>query len=165
MLCVDQVGCEECGLCELVCYVYNDQILCLVLCWVCDYLLVECVEWCLVGCFQIVNLWCLFGYLVQCVLLVLLDVCSLVFDDLVVSDLVYCDKVGEIYLVKFNLEYCWYYYLYLLLEEVLLLKIYDLWEDVQVCFGVYIVFDDFCILVDVLLWQSIELCCLLFFDE
>ncbi|MFU2762113.1 CmcJ/NvfI family oxidoreductase [Pseudomonas aeruginosa] len=97
--------------------------------------------------------------------LALLDARSLAFDDLVASDLVYRDKVGETYSVKPNPEHRWYYYPRLLPEEALLLKIYDSREDAQARLGAHTAFDDPCTPADAPPRQSIELRCLLFFDE
>lgn len=97
--------------------------------------------------------------------LALLDARSLAFDDLVASDLVYRDKVGETYSVKPNPEHRWYYYPHLLPEEALLLKIYDSREDAQARLGAHTAFDDPCTPADAPPRQSIELRCLLFFDE
>lgn len=95
----------------------------------------------------------------------MLDARSLAFDDLVASDLVYRDKVGETYSVKPNPEHRWYYYPHLLPEEALLLKIYDSREDAQTRLGAHTAFDDPCTPADAPPRQSIELRCLLFFDE
>ena len=84
---------------------------------------------------------------------------------LVASDLVYRDKVGETYSVKPNPEHRWYYYPHLLPEEALLLKIYDSREDAQARLGAHTAFDDPCTPADAPPRQSIELRCLLFFDE
>ncbi|MBF3254850.1 methyltransferase, partial [Pseudomonas aeruginosa] len=117
------------------------------------------------GRFQIVNLWRPFGHPAQRAPLALLDARSLAFDDLVASDLVYRDKVGETYSVKPNPEHRWYYYPHLLPEEALLLKIYDSREDAQARLGAHTAFDDPCTPADAPPRQSIELRCLLFFDE
>ena len=128
---VDQAGREERGLREPVRYVHNDQTLRSAPRRVRDHLPAERAERRLAGRFQIVNLWRPFGHPVQRAPLALLDARSLAFDDLVASDLVYRDKVGETYSVKPNPEHRWYYYPHLLPEEALLLKIYDSREDAQ----------------------------------
>ncbi|MBF2905508.1 CmcJ/NvfI family oxidoreductase, partial [Pseudomonas aeruginosa] len=130
-----------------------------------DHLPAECAERRLAGRFQIVNLWRPFGHPAQRAPLALLDARSLAFDDLVASDLVYRDKVGETYSVKPNPEHRWYYYPHLLPEEALLLKIYDSREDAQARLGAHTAFDDPCTPADAPPRQSIELRCLLFFDE
>ena len=50
-------------------------------------------------------------------------------------------------------------------EEALLLKIYDSREDAQARLGAHTAFDDPCTPADAPPRQSIELRCLLFFDE
>lgn len=113
---VDQAGREERGLREPVRYVHNDQTLRSAPRRVRDHLPAECAERRLAGRFQIVNLWRPFGHPAQRAPLALLDARSLAFDDLVASDLVYRDKVGETYSVKPNPEHRWYYYPHLLPE-------------------------------------------------
>ncbi len=162
---VDQAGREERGLREPVRYVHNDQTLRSAPRRVRDHLPAERAEQRLAGRFQIVNLWRPFGRPVQRAPLALLDARSLAFDDLVASDLVYRDKVGETYSVKPNPEHRWYYYPHLLPEEALLLNIYDSREDAQARLGAHTAFDDPCTPADAPPRQSIELRCLLFFDE
>ncbi|MEH7972685.1 CmcJ/NvfI family oxidoreductase, partial [Pseudomonas aeruginosa] len=162
---VDQAGREERGLREPVRYVHNDQTLRSAPRRVRDHLPAERAERRLAGRFQIVNLWRPFGHPAQRAPLALLDARSLAFDDLVASDLVYRDKVGETYSVKPNPEHRWYYYPHLLPEEALLLKIYDSREDAQARLGAHTAFDDPCTPADAPPRQSIELRCLLFFDE
>ena len=61
--------------------------------------------------------------------LALCDARSIATDDLVPSDLVYPDKVGEIYSFLHNAEHRWYWFPRLRSDEALLLKIYDSRED------------------------------------
>ena len=93
----------------------------------------------------------------------MLDARSLAFDDLVASDLVYRDKVGETLgqaqpgaPLVLPRACC---------REALLLKIYDSREDAQARLGAHRAFDDPCTPADAPPRQSIELRCLLFFDE
>lgn len=54
-------------------------------------------------------------------------------DDLVPSDLVYRDKVGDTYSVVANSAHHWFYFPRLRADETLLLKIYDSLDDGRAC--------------------------------
>ncbi|MFP3710106.1 CmcJ/NvfI family oxidoreductase [Paraburkholderia sp. SIMBA_009] len=74
--------------------------------------------------FAIVNVWRPLD-VVECMPLAVCDARSIAPGDLVASDLVYPDRVGETYLVNWNAEHRWYYFPRLRPDEVLLLKIHD----------------------------------------
>ena len=57
------------------------------------------------------------------------DARSVAFDDLVPSDLVYRDRVGETYSVKYNPAHQWYYVPEMRRDEALLLKCCDTKTD------------------------------------
>jgi len=78
--------------------------------------------------FAIINLWRPLATVEQ-LPLALCDARSIATDDLVPSDLVYPDKVGEIYSFLHNAEHRWYWFPRLRSDEALLLKIYDSRED------------------------------------
>ena len=73
----------------------------------------------------IINLWRPIGEPVQTAPLALCDARSIALDDLVTSDLVYRDKVGETYSFQHNPAHRWFYYPRVRPDEVVLLKIYD----------------------------------------
>jgi hypothetical protein len=75
--------------------------------------------------FAIVNLWRPIGNPAISSPLALCDSRSIALDDLVPSDLIYRDKVGETYAFVFNPQHRWYYFPNVTPEEYLLLKIYD----------------------------------------
>jgi hypothetical protein len=79
--------------------------------------------------FAIVNLWRPLAT-VQQYPLALCDARSILPADLVPSDLVYRDKVGETYSFRFNPAHQWYWFPLLRSDEPLLLKIYDSRQDV-----------------------------------
>jgi hypothetical protein len=78
--------------------------------------------------FAIINLWRPLATVEQWPL-ALCDARSIAPEDLVPSDLVYRDKVGETYGFLHNPNHRWYWFPRLRPDEVLLLKIYDSRED------------------------------------
>jgi len=78
--------------------------------------------------FAIINLWRQLATVEQWPL-ALCDARSIAPDDLVPSDLVYRDKVGETYSFLYNPQHRWYWFPRLRPDEALLLKIYDSRED------------------------------------
>lgn len=78
--------------------------------------------------FAIINLWRPLATVEQ-LPLALCDARSIAPSDLVPSDLVYPDKVGETYSFLPNPEHRWYWFPRLRSDEALLLKIYDSRED------------------------------------
>ena len=82
--------------------------------------------------------------------------------DLVPSDLVYRERVGETYSVKFNPAHRWYYAPEMRTDEVLLLKIADTRTDVAARFMPHTSFADPTTPPDALPRESIELRSLVF---
>ncbi|MGJ7511238.1 CmcJ/NvfI family oxidoreductase [Variovorax sp. GT1P44] len=78
--------------------------------------------------FAIINLWRPLATVEQ-LPLALCDARSIAPGDLVPSDLVYPDKVGETYSFLYNPEHRWYWFPRLRSDEPLLMKIYDSRED------------------------------------
>jgi hypothetical protein len=78
--------------------------------------------------FAIINLWRPLDTVEQ-LPLALCDARSIAPADLVPSDLVYPDKVGETYSILHNPNHRWYWFPRLRSDEALLLKIYDSKED------------------------------------
>jgi len=75
--------------------------------------------------FAILNAWRPIGQPVEQSPLAVCDARTLAFGDLVPSDLVYPDKVGETYAVKYNPRHLWFYFPEMAPSEILLLKIFD----------------------------------------
>jgi hypothetical protein len=151
------------GVREPVKYVHNDQTFVSGPRRVRDHLPPEEAEKRLKGRFAIVNVWRPIGEVVESSPLALCDSRSIWRSDLVPSDLVYRDKVGETYAFKFNRAHRWYYFPRLTPEEVLLLKIYDSDEKVQARLTAHTAFDDPTTPADAPPRRSIELRALLFF--
>lgn len=75
--------------------------------------------------FAIVNVWRSIGATVQKAPLGVIDAGSVRPSDLVRTDLVYSDRVGEIYEVAGNPSHRWYWYPHMTRDEVLFIKGYD----------------------------------------
>ncbi len=91
--------------------------------------------------FAIINVWRALD-VVERLPLALCDARTIAPDDLVPSDLVYRDKVGETYSVVANPAHRWFYFPRLRADEVLLLKIYDSLDDGRARLSAHTAFDD-----------------------
>jgi hypothetical protein len=121
----DSRGHTESGIREPVRRVHNDQTFMSGPRRVRDHLPPEEAELRLRHRFAIVNVWRPIGAPVETAPLALCDARSISRDDLVPSDLVYRDKVGETYAFRHNPNHRWYYFPEVRPDEVVLLKIYD----------------------------------------
>lgn len=91
--------------------------------------------------FAIVNVWRPLD-VVERLPLALCDARSIAREDLVPSDLVYRDKVGETYSITANPAHRWYYFPRQRPDEVALLKIYDSLDDGRARLTAHTAFDD-----------------------
>lgn len=160
---VDDPGREARGLREPVRYVHNDQTERSAVRRVRDHLPADEAEQRLLKRFAIINVWRPIGAPVLSTPLALCDARSLADSDLLPSDLVYRDKVGETFSVKANPAHRWYYYPQLRPDEALLLKIHDSRQDVA-RLSAHTAFDDPTTPEDAPPRRSIELRALVFFD-
>jgi hypothetical protein len=151
------------GVREPVKYIHNDQTFVSGPRRVRDHLPVGEAERLLQGRVAIVNLWRPIGETVQSSPLALCDSRSIALNDLVASDLVYPDKVGETYALVFNPRHRWYYFPRMTPDEFLLLKIYDSAGDSIARLSAHSAFDDPTSPVNAPARRSIELRSLLFF--
>lgn len=151
------------GVREPVKYIHNDQTFVSGPRRVRDHLPVGEAERLLQGRVAIVNLWRPIGETVQSSPLALCDSRSIALNDLVASDLVYPDKVGETYALVFNPRHRWYYFPRMTPDEYLLLKIYDSAGDSIARLSAHSAFDDPTSPVNAPARRSIELRSLLFF--
>ncbi len=151
------------GVREPVRYIHNDQTFVSGPRRVRDHLPADEAEQLLKGRFAIVNLWRPVGAPVESSPLALCDSRSIAATDLVTSDLVYPDKVGETYAFVFNPRHRWYYFPRLTPDEVLLLKIYDSAGGDTARLTAHTAFDDPASPPDAPPRRSIELRALLFF--
>jgi hypothetical protein len=94
------------------------------------------------GRFAIVNLWRPIGRKVEKWPLALVDARTLGPDDLVATDLVYRDRVGETYSLGFSAGQTWYYFPWLTPDEAILIKGYDSQEEGVARFAAHSAFED-----------------------
>ncbi|MDR6859904.1 CmcJ/NvfI family oxidoreductase [Variovorax guangxiensis] len=113
--------------------------------------------------FAIVNLWRPLST-VERLPLALCDARSIAPEDLVPSDLVYRDKVGETYSFLHNPAHRWYWFPKLRPDEVLLLKIYDSRSDGTARLTAHTAFENPADAPDAPPRRSIELRALLFWS-
>jgi hypothetical protein len=125
-------------------------------------LLPEEAEALLRGRVQIVNLWRPIAGPVRDMPLAVCDTTTVAPGDLVASDLIYPDRRGETYQVRFNAAHRWYWLPEMTVEEALLLKVYDSARDGTARFSPHTAFADPGAPPDAPPRQSIEIRALLF---
>jgi hypothetical protein len=111
---------------------------------------------------QIINLWRPIRGPLRDAPLAVCDARTVAFSDLVPSDLVYPNRVGETYAVTYSPSHRWYYVPAMQPEEALLLKCYDSRTDGPARFAPHTAFEDPTAPADVLPRESIELRTLVF---
>lgn len=84
--------------------------------------------------------------------------------DLAVCDLVYADRVGEIYQGVYNADHQWHYFPAMTRDEAIIIKCYDSAKDGRARFSLHSAFDDPSSPVDSRPRQSIEVRTFAFFD-
>ena len=106
---------------------------------------------------QVINLWRPIRGPLRDAPLAVCDASSVAAGDLVPSDLVYRDRVGETYGVTFNPNHRWFYVPEMQRDEALLLKCYDSATDGRARFAPHTAFEDPTAPPDVAPRESIEL--------
>jgi hypothetical protein len=106
--------------------------------------------------FEIVNVWRPIRGPLQDAPLAVCDATSVTFTDFVASDLVYRNRTGETYRVKYNPAHRWFYVPEMRADEAILIKCYDSAQD-KARFTAHSAFDDPTAPKDVLPRESIEL--------
>jgi hypothetical protein len=91
---------------------------------------------------QIINLWRPIRGPLQDAPLAVCDARTVKFDELVGSDLIYPNRVGETYSVKYNPEHRWFYVPEMTADEILLLKCFDSQTDGRARFAPHTAFVD-----------------------
>jgi hypothetical protein len=114
--------------------------------------------------FSIVNVWRPIRGPIQDAPLAVADAQSVDGGDLVATDLVYPDRTGEIYYVKFNPSHRWFYAPAMRRDEVLLIKCFDSADDGRARFVPHAAFADPTTSSEALPRESIELRTLVFYD-
>jgi hypothetical protein len=113
--------------------------------------------------FAMVNVWRPIGRPVRDMPLAVADAASVDFADFVPSDLIYRDRVGETYGVRFNARHRWFYFPEMRPDEALLIKVYDS-DERHARFSAHTAFADPTAPADVAPRQSIEVRTFAFFD-
>ena len=111
--------------------------------------------------FAIVNVWRPIRGPLPDAPLAVCDATSVVFTDFVPSDLVYRERTGETYRVRYNPAHRWFYVPEMRVDEAILIKCYDSAED-KARFTAHSAFEDPTAPPDVLPRESIELRTLVF---
>jgi hypothetical protein len=122
----------------------------------------EQAEELLKGRVQVINLWRPIRGPVRDTPLAMLDGTTLKDGDLVASDLIYPNRSGEIYSVKYNPDHRWFYFPEMVPDEAILLKCYDSATDGRTRFGPHTAFVDPTTPADAAPRESIELRTLVF---
>jgi hypothetical protein len=117
------------------------------------------------GRIQVINLWRPIRGPLRDAPLAVCDAGSVAAGDLVASDLVYRERVGETYGVTYNPAHRWFYVPEMQPDEALLLKCYDSATDGRARFAPHTAFDDPTAPADVLPRESIEIRTLVFHPE
>ena len=113
---------------------------------------------------QVINLWRpILNEPLRDAPLAVCDSRTVAMDDLVPSDLVYRERVGETYSVRYNPAHQWYYAPEMRRDEALLLKIADTKKDISARFMPHTAFTDPTTPPDARPRQSIELRTLVFY--
>jgi hypothetical protein len=111
---------------------------------------------------QVINLWRPIRGPVRDAPLAMCDGTTVAADDLVASDLIYPNRRGETYSVRYNPAHRWFYFPEMTPDEALLLKCYDSATDGRTRFGPHTAFVDPTTPHDAAPRESIELRALVF---
>jgi hypothetical protein len=113
--------------------------------------------------FSVINVWRPIRGPVQDAPLAVSDARSIDAPDLVATDLVYPDRIGEIYYVKFNPAHKWFYAPAMRNDEIMLIKCYDSAKDGRARFVPHSAFVDPTTAAGAPARESIELRALVFY--
>ncbi len=91
--------------------------------------------------YAIINVWRSIGAPVQTTPLAIVDARSIAADDLIPTDLVYSDRVGEIYFVAHSPAHRWHYFPDMNRDEAMLFKSYDSAQDGRARFTPHTAFE------------------------
>ena len=114
---------------------------------------------------QVINLWRPIRGPLRDAPLAMCDGRTVAPDDLVASDLIYPNRRGETYSVKYNPNHRWFYFPEMTADEALLLKCYDSATDGRTRFGPHTAFVDQTTPADAPPRESIELRTLVFHKQ
>jgi len=125
-------------------------------------LLGEEAEELLKGRVEVINLWRPIRGPLQDAPLALCDAGSVTPGDLVAADLIYANRVGETYAVRYNPNHRWFYVPAMQRNEAILIKCFDSDEDGRARFVPHTAFEDPSAPADMLPRESIEIRSLVF---
>lgn len=114
--------------------------------------------------FAVVNVWRPIKGPVETAPLALADARTVAPEDFVAVDLVYPDRIGEIYRAAWNPRHRWVYYPRMDSNEALLIKGYDSFDDGRARFALHTAFDDPTTPPNAAPRESIEVRALVLFD-
>ena len=114
---------------------------------------------------QVINLWRPIRGPLRDSPLAMADGTTVAPGDLVASDLIYPNRCGETYSVRYNPNHRWFYFPEMTPDEALLLKCYDSATDGRTRFGPHTAFVDPTTPADALPRESIELRTLVFHKQ
>jgi hypothetical protein len=114
---------------------------------------------------QVINLWRPIRGPLRDSPLAMADGSTVAPDDLVASDLIYPNRSGETYSVKYNPNHRWFYFPEMTPDEALLLKCYDSATDGRTRFGPHTAFVDPTTPADAAPRESIEIRALVFHKQ
>jgi hypothetical protein len=115
--------------------------------------------------FAIINVWRGMAQPIQESPLAVCDAQTIAATDLVASNLVYRDRIGETYAVTYNSEHKWFYFPQMHRDEALLIKCFDSAVDGRARFAAHTAFADPTSPADAPPRESIELRTLVFYSE
>jgi hypothetical protein len=90
----------------------------------------------------VINVWRPIHRPVEEAPLAVCDAQSIAPEDLVATDLIYRDRLGEVYSLTYNPRHRWFYYPAMTPDEALLIKTYDSLDDGRARFTAHTAFDD-----------------------
>jgi hypothetical protein len=111
---------------------------------------------------QVINIWRVIQGPLRDAPLAMCDAQTVAPDDLVASDLIYPNRSGETYSVRYNPDHRWFYFPQMTVDEAVLLKCYDSATDGRTRFGPHTAFIDPTTPADAPPRESIELRALVF---
>lgn len=115
--------------------------------------------------FSIINLWRAIAHPIQESPLAVCDARSIAPSDLIATDLVYRDRVGETYSLTYNSTHQWFYFPSMHRDEILLIKCFDSDETSRARFAAHTSFQDPNSPINPPPRESIELRTLVFYSE
>jgi hypothetical protein len=96
----------------------------------------------LAGHFAIIQVWRAINQPIQANPLALADAQSVAFDDLMVAERRYPNRVGQTYRLRYNAAHRWFYFPRMRRDEALVFKVYDSRQDGRARFTPHTSFDD-----------------------